>query len=278
MSSRTRWFTRAATPRSTNLSPWWSRRKACGAGSRPRAAPRSWRRSVPRRREGANSPLAWRRCANDLSRSTAAACRKRTCWSSSAASSRACAPRLALSCRRSPTTRSWLRSRSTRSSCRSSSGCSPKAAVSRSSTCGCASSPLRKRNIDDFPERWTAAQPLEPGLQARQRRALDRQAHPQVHVAAERNVPHAEIAGQVLASLERRVGNGEQLGAFPSCLLDRVHVPLLRRRAHQPPEHGAERSLEGERPVHPAVGVGAHAQVVRPERAGAVLGGEVAHD
>src|SRR5204862_8197003 len=40
-----------------------------------------------------------------------------------------------------------------------------------------------------------------------------------------------------LPILERRVGNGEQLGAFLPRLLDRVHVPLLRRRAHQPPEH-----------------------------------------
>ena len=48
----------------TNPSRWWSRRRACAAGSWPKAAARTWRCSAPRRRGGASSARASSRRAS----------------------------------------------------------------------------------------------------------------------------------------------------------------------------------------------------------------------
>ena len=73
-------------------------------------------------------------------------------------------------------------------------------------------------------------------------------------------------------------GDGEQFRALLAPFLDRSHVALLGRRAHEIPEYRAQRCLEGDCPVHPAVGVGALLEIHGPQRACAVLGREIAHD
>src|SRR5919106_7049346 len=92
-----------------------------------------------------------------------------------------------------------------------------------------------QRDVDVLLVRGARAKPFEPRIEVRIGGAFDRQAHPQLDVATERNVPHAELApAEVLASSEHRVWDGEKLSGLLPPLLDRLRVALLRRRSHQP--------------------------------------------
>ena len=69
------------------------------------------------------------------------------------------------------------------------------------------------RDIDGLRERRAHAQAVEPGLQVGEHRALlDRQPHPQLHMAAERDVADGEaVAAEVGSMGEGLVGNRQQL-------------------------------------------------------------------
>src|SRR5437868_13087824 len=196
-----------------------------------------------------------------------------------------CAPSTRPSCRPSRTTLSWSPSRSTTSTSPPSSACSPSRAASMSFTTGRGSSRtksgrsatrsslnLAEGYVDEFAVGGPLAQALEPRFNVRKAGPLYRDSHPALHFAADWDVAHREgAAGHILLTGQVLLEHRQQLRRLLAAGLDRLHVALLGRRADQSPEHIAHGALEGERPVHPALGVGTRLQVGRIEPAGCVL-------
>src|SRR3989442_10474360 len=88
-----------------------------------------------------------------------------------------------------------------------------------------------RRDVDDLLERGPGAKAVEPGLEVRLRGTLDRQAHPELHVAGKGDVTHGEaVSGKILPAGERGLGNREEPYAGFARRLDRVQVALLGRR------------------------------------------------
>src|SRR5690348_733452 len=86
------------------------------------------------------------------------------------------------------------------------------------------------------------------------------------------------MAGDVGAAFELLVEPRPQLAGIGRGFLDRRHIALLGRRAHQAPEDRPHRLGDGRKlPVHPAVGFAPLARIVGPQRAGGILGRQVAH-
>ena len=66
----------------------------------------------------------------------------------------------------------------------------------------------RTRDIDDLLEGGSRRQVLEPAREVRVRRPLDRQAHPELHVAAERDVADGQaLPSEARTPRERLIGN-----------------------------------------------------------------------
>src|SRR5262245_28730303 len=77
-------------------------------------------------------------------------------------------------------------------------------------------------DVDRLLERRALAQAFEPCLQVRLRRTLERQPHPELHVAAEGNVGDGElVSGKVAALGKVALRDLQELGADLAGRLDR---------------------------------------------------------
>ena len=87
------------------------------------------------------------------------------------------------------------------------------------------------------------------------------------------------VAGGERGLAELGVEHAQRRGGLVARFVDLGVVLLLRRRADQAPEQRMDRRrADREHPVHPLAGAGALLRVRGLQRAGAVLGGEIAHD
>lgn len=136
---------------------------------------------------------------------------------------------------------------------------------------GNVNTPLRRR-----PHHHAAV----PRRQRRRVRPFDRQSQPAVRGTHQGDVADGQVAaGDELAALQRLVQNLRAGVAALDRQVDGGVIALGFGGADQAQEGWDHDALPfGGLPVHPAVGVGAQADVLGPEGAGAVARGQVAHD
>src|SRR5579885_2233477 len=123
---------------------------------------------------------------------------------------------------------------------------------------------------------------IMPRLEARQVRALDREAEPAPGVDADRDVGDGELrAGEIigLPVLEPVLEDAPDRDALGEGLVERRLVTLFRRRADIAEEQrGARAAAVRELPVHPALDEAALRRVLGIEPVGAARGAEIAQD